>query len=527
MSTTPDDTQWSEKMQASLQQEDLWEQEIVPHLPANLASSACALGALQRKRGITHASQLLRAILYWVLSARSGRQLGVWAVLLGIADICERAWRKRFAKCGEWLLWLLQTTIGESESVLCRGRRVVLVDGTDIQLAGGGAGETGWLVQLLFEVGSGTLIDVRVGDPHQPESVVGLPLQEGDLLIGDRGFTRRTGIVTLARQKVDQLGRWSQTGVRLEQADGRLFEMDGWLAALPQQEVMVETRAWVKEEQESIALRVLALRLPPEQAERARQRVRKRARTRHQTLRESTVVLAGWVILLTTLPPVFEVGEVFWLYRCRWQIERLIKMMKQLLPLIHVGCKTAPLVRTWLLGWLLAWVWSEHAVLEVISQLRTAYLGPEHLQQQYQQMSRVWETEEARLQAAQAESGSLPVARARRSGGRPSKKRAVAQTAPGTTPKRGTEPQYLWSPTCRPLPPSRWQLSHCALDWLHTVVVGQWKWQRLLDCLPQLVRFFCPGKRRRCSQAYQLQVWVLTRFAPLEAGAGFLNLNRA
>jgi hypothetical protein len=102
---------------------DQWESEIVPQLPAHLDEQARVLKALQRTREIDRASDLLRALLAWALGGFSFRQLGCWAVILGVADISEAAWRKRVRLCGEWLHWLLteivapaeQTTTGQSK----------------------------------------------------------------------------------------------------------------------------------------------------------------------------------------------------------------------------------------------------------------------------------------------------------------------------------------------------------------------------------------------------------------------------
>jgi len=90
MCTTTDHTEWFGAAQTQLEQNDLWEQEIVPRLPADLGEQAKGLGALQRRRGIKQASDLLRAILSWILCQRSLRQLGAWAVLLGLADLTDR-----------------------------------------------------------------------------------------------------------------------------------------------------------------------------------------------------------------------------------------------------------------------------------------------------------------------------------------------------------------------------------------------------------------------------------------------------
>lgn len=231
-------------MQARLVQGDLWEQEIVPRLPQDLGAQAKALGALQRRRGITTASGLLRAILSWVLCQRSLRQLGIWAVVLGIADLSETAWRKRLAKCGDWLNWLLRQALGGRGGEPRRGGRVLVVDGTELAPPGGRSTD-GWLVQITYDVGAATLVDLRVGDPHQAETLVGLPLGEGDLLLNDRGFTRRTGLVAVADQNAFQLGRWSQTGVSLQQEDGTSFQMDCWLEGIERERVIVERPASV------------------------------------------------------------------------------------------------------------------------------------------------------------------------------------------------------------------------------------------------------------------------------------------
>ncbi len=76
-----------------------WDQEIVPRLPAQLEEQAWACGAMCRKSGkLTHASDLLRGILAYVLCVSSFRQLGAWGLLLGIGDLADTSWRERLCK---------------------------------------------------------------------------------------------------------------------------------------------------------------------------------------------------------------------------------------------------------------------------------------------------------------------------------------------------------------------------------------------------------------------------------------------
>ena len=142
---------------------DPWESEIVPQLPANLDEQARLLKAYQGYREIARASDLLRALLAWVLGGCSFRQLGCWAVILGVADISEAAWRKRVRRCGEWLQWLLTavSSTARSETALTQ-QRVLLVDGTSLGQRGGTGDD--WRVQLAYDLVEGRLVDVQVGD---------------------------------------------------------------------------------------------------------------------------------------------------------------------------------------------------------------------------------------------------------------------------------------------------------------------------------------------------------------------------
>src|SRR5260221_7535772 len=60
--------------------------------------------------------------------------LGCWAVILGVADISEAAWRKRVRLCGDWLHWLLTELVSTAERKEHEESRprVILVDGTSL-----------------------------------------------------------------------------------------------------------------------------------------------------------------------------------------------------------------------------------------------------------------------------------------------------------------------------------------------------------------------------------------------------------
>src|SRR6266851_584937 len=97
-----DDTTEERAKQVEALVSDLWEREVEPRLPKELEVQAKNLGALQRKRGLSSAAQLLRARLSYALCAPSFRRVGVWAVLIGLADLSENAWRKALRRASGW-----------------------------------------------------------------------------------------------------------------------------------------------------------------------------------------------------------------------------------------------------------------------------------------------------------------------------------------------------------------------------------------------------------------------------------------
>src|SRR2546423_15094358 len=199
MSRSLDDTPQIEQMQQATLESDLWNTEVVPRLPRELASQACSLKAFVRVREVKSASDLLRALLAYVLCAASFQRVGGWAVLIGLAELSDSAWSKRLLKASAWLLWLLGELLAvpaPASWLHDRARsRVLLVDATRLRQPGGCGDD--WRVHSGYDLLAGRLGEGAGTDQHNGGALAHFHLQPADTVAGDQGSGHRSqrGIV--------------------------------------------------------------------------------------------------------------------------------------------------------------------------------------------------------------------------------------------------------------------------------------------------------------------------------------------
>jgi hypothetical protein len=293
--------------------------EVLARLPSDYEQQAEHLQAFVRTREVRRVGDLLRALLAYVLCVSSLRQLSCWAVLIGLCNISETAWRKRLRRSLAWLLWLLAALLaGPSLPELPVGRagkgRVLLIDATRLSVPGGTGDD--WRLHTAYDLRAGRLVQVSLSDRHGAESLERFVLRPGDITVADEGYGYRICVVWVLSQQADTVVRIHPNTFPLLDASDQPLDVLAWLRHLHSgQHSRLVRFVW---KGQTYQVRLIARSLSPEATKRAQEAKRKQASRKQRPLTEEALFLAGWILLISTLPVAhWSDGQVLALYRAR------------------------------------------------------------------------------------------------------------------------------------------------------------------------------------------------------------------
>ncbi|HYQ91099.1 MAG TPA: IS4 family transposase, partial [Candidatus Competibacteraceae bacterium] len=327
-------------------------EDLLQDLPVDLAASAREFQAFTRARKIKTPQQLLRLVLLYCGLDQALRTVAGNLTLLA-ERITDSSVRARLQACEPWVKALLSQLLPPLPA-LPAGSRLSVIDGSSI--AAPGADGTNYRLHLRLELVSLSFQELLVTDAHTAESLRHFTLGAGDIALVDRGYCQPAALVETHQQGADWIVRWN-SGMPLWTPTGEAFDMARTLRAVPLTQTIVTHAVQVGPagSAERVVASLHACRLPEAQATAARRRCRRRAQKKGKTLKATTLYLAGWVIVVTTLAPAVWTAEtILALYRVRWQVELAIKRWKSLLKVGQLRARAEEtLASLWLHGKLL------------------------------------------------------------------------------------------------------------------------------------------------------------------------------
>lgn len=340
---------------------DILEEEwgvIARFLPEGWQELARSTGALRRVRQVSGPDVLLRLAFLYAASGLSLQQASARATTSGLARISAVGLMKRMRSAEPWLQALVSRVFAESVRMssleeVAAGRRLRIVDATHVKVSGSSG--TDWRLHYVLCLPSLLCDFAEVTDAQGGETYTRVPVQRGDVILGDRGYCHRAGVAHVIEQGGDVVVRLNSNSFPLlEGESGAAFDL---LAAMRSLKGHKAHRWQVRFEANGreYAGRLCAVRKSTDAARLSKERLLKQARKKGKTASATTLELAEYVFVLTTsglddLAP----EQVLELYRVRWQVELAFKRLKSLFDIGSAPNRDPTAVRSWIYAKLLA-----------------------------------------------------------------------------------------------------------------------------------------------------------------------------
>jgi hypothetical protein len=339
-------------------------------LGQNAQDAADASGVIKRRRKFGSHSLASTFILGFLQKPdASDEELAQMAAQCG-APVTPQAVEQRYspemAKFLEELFRAgVQKVVGSDKSlapILERFTSVVLLDSSTIALPDGmkeeyrgcggsyGGGEAAMKLQTELDLRSGALVHVEIEPGRSTDNATtrqDARRGPGSLRITDLGYFNLLVFATMMAADEHFLSRL-QFGTKVMLREGEEVDLLPWLAR--QAGPFVDQPILLGKEQR-LPCRLIAWRLPKEQADRRRRKLRQETLSkRGQEPTADRLAWCDWTILVTSVPvEMMTPAEAVVLYRARWQVELLFKRWKSqgLVALLHGSTEVRQMVRVW------------------------------------------------------------------------------------------------------------------------------------------------------------------------------------
>ena len=330
---------------------------ITRFLPEGWRELARSTGSLKRARQVRSADVLLRLAFLYAASGLSLHQAAARATTAGLARISSVGLMKRMRTAGPWLQALAERVFADCArgpllDTVPAGRQLRIVDATHVKVSGSRG--TDWRLHYVLRLPTLTCDFAEVTDARGGETYTRVPVNAGDIVLGDRGYCHRRGVAHVVEGGGDVVVRLNSSNFPLLDAQGKPLNLLATMRSIDGH-APHEWRVGFVENHREYSARLCAVRKSAHAAQLSKERLLKAARKKGKVVRQETLELAEYIFVLAT-PGLDELraGQVLELYRARWQIELGFKRLKTLFDVGSAPNRDPEAVRSWIYAKLLA-----------------------------------------------------------------------------------------------------------------------------------------------------------------------------
>jgi hypothetical protein len=335
--------------------------ELSALLPSDLDLDTLARthGAVERRRGdgLIDGTSLFRVSLARGPGGKSLPEAALWARQNGVAELCGQSPNERLHRSVAFLSAILHRLLAGrpvGKTSIWAGRCLRIADGSSLSQRGSKG--TDWRIHGVYDLGGGGFSHLEITDAHGAESLLHCAPVANEVLIADRGYAKtkalRACLDSSGPHPRDFIVRTGWRALILHDRNGDPFDLIAHLGALPAgdtpQEWTVRPVVGGMRQAAVPLIRLIVQPLPADKVEAARAKLRRRASKKQEKLDPRTLIAAGFMVLVTSLPEEIPTEEICAAYRLRWQIELAFKRLKSLLNIDRIPTRTTPGGLSWL-----------------------------------------------------------------------------------------------------------------------------------------------------------------------------------
>jgi len=319
-------------------------------LPKGWEEQARKTGAWRRSgRKLDGPNALLHILMIHLAAGYSLQETASRAKQAGLGAVSAVSIFKRLQASEEWLRWL-----AAAERALLVGRlpklkrRVRAVDATTVSEPGSTGAD--WRLHYAINLTSLQCDFFELTDVHGGETWRRVPVQPGDVVLGDRIYANPVGVAHVLRAAGDVLVRLNPHTLPLYDSEGVRVNVFKAVRRLKVGQHL-DLPTWVKSANGEIFTgRLVALRRSAAATRHEQRRLLRKASKQQKKVSAQSLELARYLLIWTSLSAAHPARDITEIYRWRWQIELGFKRMKSILGLGHLP-KTDPVsARAWLHG---------------------------------------------------------------------------------------------------------------------------------------------------------------------------------
>ena len=323
-------------------------------LPQQTEQLAVDLNVFLRQRVLRSPLELLRAVLLYSICDLTLRQIaGLFAG--SRRKITDEGIRARLNLTRPWIEEIVKILLCQNLCLPhCASRRIIICDGSTVSAPG--SRKSDYRFHFSFDALLQQACQLQVTSYRFGESLARFEFAAGDLVLADRSFAKAPQLLSVLNQKAAFVVRCTPQYLKLLTAQGQPFDLIAALrASCEARPISFAVKVCDAKTNQTFNAYLHARRLTDEQINRARRKAKRKSKCAGKTIKEETLFLCEWILVLTSVEPEVMSSEVILeLYRVGWQIELLIKRYKSLMGAAKLRArKEGALAEVWLWGKLL------------------------------------------------------------------------------------------------------------------------------------------------------------------------------